>query len=128
TFRDAVHVIRCLQIPYLWIDALCIVQGDKKDWAFEAERMADYYGNATITIAATRASDGEAGCFVDRNIFLARPCRLNWHHSKQGALNPEKGAVFACYSPYGAPLRDPQETRSLPLYQRGWTFQEELLS
>jgi hypothetical protein len=32
TFRDAVHVVKYLGCPYLWIDALCIIQDDKSDW------------------------------------------------------------------------------------------------
>jgi hypothetical protein len=32
TFRDAIEVARKLRTPYLWIDSLCILQGDEKDW------------------------------------------------------------------------------------------------
>ncbi|RYP14296.1 hypothetical protein DL765_006461 [Monosporascus sp. GIB2] len=30
--RDAVHVTRALSIPYLWVDALCILQDNISDW------------------------------------------------------------------------------------------------
>jgi hypothetical protein len=31
TFRDAVRVAQNLGIQYLWIDSLCIIQGNQKD-------------------------------------------------------------------------------------------------
>ena len=39
TFREAVEVVRALGIRYLWIDSLCIIQGDAADWAHEAALM-----------------------------------------------------------------------------------------
>jgi hypothetical protein len=39
TFREAVEVVRALGIRYLWIDCLCIIQGDAADWAYEASLM-----------------------------------------------------------------------------------------
>jgi hypothetical protein len=39
TFRDAVRVAQNLGIQYLWIDSLCIIQGNQKDWKSEAKRM-----------------------------------------------------------------------------------------
>ena len=40
TFQDAVVVIRWLDIRYLWIDALCIIQDSKADWDRESAQMA----------------------------------------------------------------------------------------
>ncbi|USW50621.1 Putative heterokaryon incompatibility [Septoria linicola] len=36
TNREAVEVARHLGISYIWIDAICIVQGDAEDWARES--------------------------------------------------------------------------------------------
>ncbi|KAM7218287.1 hypothetical protein V8F06_006350 [Rhypophila decipiens] len=38
-FQDAITVTRNLGVPYLWIDSLCIIQGDEADWLREAGRM-----------------------------------------------------------------------------------------
>ncbi len=43
---------RCLDIEYLWIDSLCIVQNDIADWEYESPKMRHVYGNAFVTFAA----------------------------------------------------------------------------
>lgn len=61
TFQDAVEVTRRLQKKYLWIDALCIIQGDDGDWNTEARAMEHVFSSAYCTIAAFSArgwSDG----------------------------------------------------------------------
>lgn len=56
-FQEAIAVARHLEVPYIWIDSICIVQeGDHQlDWAREAGKMAAYYHNALFTIAALRS-------------------------------------------------------------------------
>jgi hypothetical protein len=64
TFREAIHISRKLNIEYIWIDSLCIIQDDHLDWQKESAKMASIYRNAYITIAATRAKDGDEGLFT----------------------------------------------------------------
>lgn len=66
TFQDAIVVTRELGIQYLWIDALCILQGDQEDWLQESTGMGLIYENARLTIAASGAGDGTRGCFLGR--------------------------------------------------------------
>jgi hypothetical protein len=61
TFRDAVMATRALDIPFLWIDSICILQGDKEDWEMEGSKMAEIYSDATITICAANATDDAEG-------------------------------------------------------------------
>ncbi|CAG9984190.1 unnamed protein product [Clonostachys byssicola] len=61
TFRDAIDVTRELGKQYLWIDALCIVQGPDGDWESEAGRMERVFANAYCTIAADSAADWKDG-------------------------------------------------------------------
>jgi hypothetical protein len=65
--RDAVDVVRKLGFRYLWIDSLCILQGDRQDWENECGRMADVYANSALTIAGPGASS----CFS--TLLHARP-------------------------------------------------------
>lgn len=67
TFQDAIEVSRALRVPYVWIDSLCIIQWDTKDWECESRRMQDVFTSAYCTIAASSAANSKAG-FLERNI------------------------------------------------------------
>ncbi|KAF2264371.1 HET-domain-containing protein, partial [Lojkania enalia] len=73
TFRDAISTVRSLNIPYIWIDSLCIIQDDPNDWAFEAAKMGSYYLNSLFNIAAVSASGGSEGCFMEYNLVKITP-------------------------------------------------------
>ncbi|KAJ6014991.1 extracellular lipase [Penicillium herquei] len=63
TYADAVRITRSLGVRYLWIDALCIIQGDSKDWLHEAGCMSDIFWNTTCRIAANDGKDPTKGFF-----------------------------------------------------------------
>ncbi len=119
TLRDAITVTRALDLQFLWIDALCIMQDSAEDWAAEANRMRDVYGGATITIAATSSTRTDYGVFQNR-IIAPEVCRLEWRSSDP----KESHYVF---------LRSSSEfwdtwMKNEPLNTRGWTLQESLLA
>jgi hypothetical protein len=64
TFKDAIQITCGLGLSYLWIDSLCIKQGDFDDWVREAGSMSSVYGNSFINIAASSSSSVHGGCFV----------------------------------------------------------------
>jgi hypothetical protein len=64
TFRDAIAIVRRLNIRYLWIDSLCIIQDDRTDWETESAKMSSIYRLSTITIAAAATADNQGGCFA----------------------------------------------------------------
>jgi hypothetical protein len=64
TIRDAIVVAQALQIPYVWVDSLCIVQDDIKSWEFEVKHMQDYLSSCTLTLGAASSSALAAG-FLD---------------------------------------------------------------
>ncbi|CAM1503023.1 Fc.00g077990.m01.CDS01 [Cosmosporella sp. VM-42] len=61
TFQDAVLITRALGLRYLWIDSLCIIQGDVRDWEDQSAKMADIYTGCYLNIATTRSSSGKEG-------------------------------------------------------------------
>lgn len=65
TFSEAIQIARAVGIAYLWIDSLCIIQDNSKDWKVEASRMASVYGGSSLNIAASSARNGSEGCFVE---------------------------------------------------------------
>jgi hypothetical protein len=63
TFRDAVNVTRDLDLQYLWIDSLCIIQDSPSDWSRESGKMCSVYSNAVVNISAASSSNGDESCF-----------------------------------------------------------------
>ncbi|KAF2114699.1 heterokaryon incompatibility protein-domain-containing protein [Lophiotrema nucula] len=119
-FRDAVEITRRLQIQYIWIDSMCILQGDRHDWEVESAKMADVYKNGYVTIAAAASADSTGGCFnkTDPDICLR--------------ITPDDGKPFLIGTRMCDTLgflKDNESTqRRYPLLQRGWVLQERLLS
>jgi hypothetical protein len=68
TFQDAIIVCRKLNVRYLWIDSLCIIQDDLKDWEREAKQMGSIFEKAICTIAAVDALDEDD--VTDNGLFL----------------------------------------------------------
>jgi hypothetical protein len=129
TFRHAVTIARFLEVRYLWIDSLCIVQDDEDDWANEASNMGRYYMNALITVTAVSSPGGDTGCFMERNSNKLSPTPINIAFPP---LRTEShGLVRAGYirpSVSWDPVDDTRGFQRQPLWQRAWVVQERLLS
>lgn len=67
TLRDAVEVCRAMEVRYIWIDALCIIQGDNDDWEKESAAMAQVYSGAYLTIGAMQGDSCLSG-FLKRSV------------------------------------------------------------
>ncbi|KAK6815777.1 hypothetical protein PG987_016543 [Apiospora arundinis] len=65
TQRDTIALAKALSIPYVWIDALCIRQNDRKDWESEAPVMGEIYSGAYLTVCAASSSSAQEG-YLDR--------------------------------------------------------------
>ncbi|CAO2648343.1 Nn.00g076100.m01.CDS01 [Neocucurbitaria sp. VM-36] len=115
TFQEAVVVTRVFGIQYLWIDSLCIIQDDDKDWQVQSAQMANIYQNSIITFAGSASSGPQQGLF--RN---ADPDHID--HGLSGLSMPEGLGKVRKRKPL------PHNASDLPLMQRGWVFQERLLS
>ncbi|ORY15302.1 heterokaryon incompatibility protein-domain-containing protein [Clohesyomyces aquaticus] len=125
TFQDAVTATRKLGFRYIWIDSLCIIQGDTADWEVEAATMSDVYRNATLTIVAAHAAGGAVGCFEERDGLLQFPFLVDVPHRAANTPIPQQAAriLFTCYG-RSKGLGDAEP----PLYGRAWVLQEQLLS
>lgn len=51
-FQDTIRLSLRLNISYIWIDSLCIIQGDETDWLAESPKMSAIYQNAYVVFAA----------------------------------------------------------------------------
>jgi hypothetical protein len=120
-FKDAVKVCRFIGIQYLWIDSLCILQGDVVDWEREASRMDDIYENALFTICV---QDDDADGFI-----------LKPKYHKIRDVTPETAAIYArelplppFLNPTGIFIKDKDDLNPSQVYARGWCYQEHYLS
>ncbi|KAI0743958.1 heterokaryon incompatibility protein-domain-containing protein [Daedaleopsis nitida] len=115
TIKDALQVTRELSIPYLWVDALCILQDDLADKSAVISQMGAIYGNAAITIVATTNTSplaGIAGVSVPR--------------SRPQIIEQVKGMTLAVAF-HDSRTAHP-ELEGSTWNTRAWTFQEGLLS
>ncbi|KAF4633390.1 hypothetical protein G7Y89_g4731 [Cudoniella acicularis] len=115
TFREAIQTAKALDIFYIWIDSLCIIQSgrnSKEDWEKQAAAMNEIYSNCTLNISADHAANADEGCFVNRDVEL-----LNSVYFKK----KNRDCVFVDGDVNAQLFRT-------PLGQRGWVVQERLLS
>jgi hypothetical protein len=120
TIQDAIIVTSKLNILYLWVDALCIIQDDAEDMAREISQMAHIYYAAMITVAASRAKTVNEGFLQVRD--AGNPPHLIFELPYQ-TTKGELGSVTLVN-----PMRG-RDTYSLdPLDTRAWSFQEKLVS
>jgi hypothetical protein len=108
TIRDALYLVRLLNIRYVWIDAMCIVQDDNEDWVLESQKMHRTYSCARICISALQSRGSDAGLFAQRE-------------------QPEETAYDTQLRLQGT-TKFSSAFKSFPLNQRAWTLQERLLS
>lgn len=73
TFRDCLRLAKQLDIRYVWIDSLCIIQDDAADWEEEAARMGSVYAQSYLTVAALSSTDDSSGCFPDPETRYKEP-------------------------------------------------------
>jgi hypothetical protein len=122
TIQDAIHAARRLDLRYLWVDRLCIIQDSVEEWLHEAALMCQVYSNATITLSADGSSSAMQGLF-QTNQAISQVAYYKYI-DPDGNLTP---LVLA------EPLPHPNvKVRCLglsqPLDSRGWTMQERLSS
>lgn len=115
TMRDAVIITRRLGIRYLWIDALCIIQGSRTDWEEQSANMAQIYSRSVLSISAHGARTVHDGFLNPRNPLQVRGCI---HPS----LIPGRNVVIC------PDIIEPDAAiEGSILSQRGWTLQEQIL-
>ncbi|KAF9892785.1 hypothetical protein FE257_000374 [Aspergillus nanangensis] len=119
TLQDAVWITRSLGVRHIWIDALCIIQDDEKDWQREAATMGRVYSHSLCTVAALSSRDCHQGIFQSRNSLELTPVPLALRRDDGGRVDVTLYPAF--------PLWD-QLNKNSPLAQRGWTLQESELS
>ncbi|KAH7092454.1 heterokaryon incompatibility protein-domain-containing protein, partial [Paraphoma chrysanthemicola] len=112
-FQEAITVTHKLGFRYIWIDSLAINQEKSSgDWLREAPKMAQYYQNSSLTISAAESAESLFYRFPDE-------AQIVWN-----VQPPERFQQ----SGYKVGLRKPLPHDVSALHQRGWVYQEHILS
>jgi hypothetical protein len=129
TIRDAVLVARKLQIRYLWVDSLCIIQDSDVDWKHESQYMGKIFENAICTIAATEAAQCNEGLSLVNFRTENQRNKTNLGSTRIPCVyqGNEYGDVLMAHLPDDAFDFDFDITDSR-WYRRGWIVQERILS
>ncbi len=117
THQEAFRLARDLGFRYIWIDALCIIQDDDKDWETESSRMADIFDSAEITLVAARSRESTLGFLEHRPISTIESYRMEYDPPEAPS-----GTRSECY------ISLPRSRKYGPLLERAWCFQERILS
>ncbi|KAF2263106.1 HET-domain-containing protein, partial [Lojkania enalia] len=112
TFGDAISFCRQLNLQYLWIDSLCIIQsGDNsQDQSLHLPKIPAIYRNALLNISAAHVASPTEPLFSARNPQAIKPILL-------------KNEYLLISDSF---LED--EPFHSPLHRRAWVLQERLLS
>lgn len=126
TFQDAFLTTINLGFQYIWIDSLCIIQDDLKDWKRESQLMNEVFKHASCNISASGFSDGEKGFLLSDRRIDPTPVLGPVPGQPSGAECSENSNDLAnlCYLVEDRPW---DEIQKRPIYDRGWTVQEQLL-
>lgn len=118
TFQDVVRLARGLHVPYVWIDALCIIQDSADDWQRESALMARIYGDAHLVVIAANARSVDIGFLHKRTRHLWEIIDLHNSVSTQSVLRLREALDHQ---------EDLDPVGGLPVSSRGWCFQERLM-
>ncbi|TGO29516.1 hypothetical protein BPAE_0014g00670 [Botrytis paeoniae] len=123
TFQDAIQFTRNMNIPYIWIDSLCIMQDSSEDWSTEAALMDKVYAQSLCNIAASYASSEESPNkrlfhtrtrdYID-TLSVKQKFFMKKNHQGLYGLSPNSNYVVS--------------RTDFALYKRAWVLQERLLS
>ncbi|KAF5686280.1 het-domain-containing protein [Fusarium circinatum] len=113
-FQQAIQIVRALNIEYIWIDSLCIIQDSKSDWELESFKMCDYYENSFLTISTATSPNSTVPFFGPRD--------KRWCPTKLNLTNGSSSEdIYAQRIP-----KEPEEEGML--FTRAWTWQEAAMS
>lgn len=125
TFQDAIIVARKLDIQYLWIDALCIIQGEddeaKQDWEVESGRMCNVFAHSHVTISAAASSDAS-------DHFLMKRIDHSPTIHFRSSLKPEVSGDYLISLNGPNTLEAEADIEQSVWRSRAWVWQEEIMS
>jgi hypothetical protein len=108
---------------------MCIVQNDPIDWAEQSADMASIYQGAYMTICATGSQDDNGGCYSGvPPSSQPQPLQVRKRNGMEYEVYVSAVGLEKRHVPHWNQSADDDVAVNFPLLQRGWTYQERLLS
>lgn len=138
-FQDTIEMCWGIGFFFLWIDSLCIIQGDQSDWDRESALMKDVYANAFLTIILASTGSPLEG-LSNVSTECCSDVRVSYH------LDDDNGSEITYFIQSASSTKQTLYSSDLEFYpsgveyyyegdvhksewiKRGWTFQESYLS
>ncbi|RSM04208.1 hypothetical protein CDV31_010136 [Fusarium ambrosium] len=126
-FQEAILATRGLGIEYIWIEALCIIQDDSRDWSCHVQRIPEIFSQAELTISSLVANS------TSDRLFHPRPTRslslvpIEVWRCKKGR-GWFKAGINRCYTLSRRWYAEQSFATSGPVHSQVWAFQEHLFS
>ena len=114
TIKRAMHFTTLLDVDFLWVDCLCIVQDDPIHAASQINSMASIYSNSYLTLCAADGVDAGSGLLGIRQCSPPRNVQQDILAFGDGPMSSK----WVKFMPIKVSVYD----------ERGWTFQEQVLS
>ncbi|KAH6875259.1 heterokaryon incompatibility protein-domain-containing protein [Alternaria rosae] len=128
TFSQAMQfAARLPEVGYIWIDSLCIKQGDKEDWLAQSAHMGRIYKEAFLNLSATAATDSQQGLFTGHvpRITIGDEATLNIF-GLPGATKASENFLREC-AIFDLSIWA-NRIENAPVNKRGWVLQERLMA
>ena len=123
-YREVVAVARGLNIGYLWIDAVCMIQHSEKDKEEEMMKMGGIYRGALVVVVA-----GTAKSPLD-SLLRVKPQAGQSNTWRTASLIRYEGMDLDVKFRKRAKVAHlfPDATDDTPIAKRAWCFQERLMA
>ena len=127
-FQEVVALARGVNIPYLWIDSLCIIQDSQEDKEEEMKQMSDIFRGALVVVIAATAESP-----LDSLLRVSKPQSGQsdtWRTARRrGYEEMDLDVKFRKRTGYpDRPHAHRDATFDTPIARRAWCFQEKLLA
>lgn len=138
-FQESLIVAERMNISYVWIDSLCIIQSgdDQADWQEQSKTMERVYSNSFCNVSADWGDESN-GLFFERTPtlgdFVGTQTRRKFatSHGKHNSLAGSRRTPRLKPAAHRwHPVRSPdlfEDLTTSPLNHRGWVLQERLLA
>ena len=100
TFQDAIAITIGLELEFIWIGSICIIQDSRDDRVAESAKVADIYRKSFLKISAYSSKEGlgaftltykhtlaDISCKVLANLYDHKNDELMDSYGSQGTMN-----------------------------------------